>query len=287
MKKSKYYEDMTFNWEIKEGVYRPTLLQMANEYYEWLNPSPPNVEAKLVSWLMRVFITMNPTNISFPDPDQQIYNGDEDFYYSFSFKFLQTYKNKEIAVPSVHEFNKEVIDIWRMNKYKWESMFVNFKNALASDPLVESLLTTETRVDTEMSSKVESDTDSLTESEMVSKTERDASTSLLSEIIRRFNETPQSQVSSLDDGYLTSLTDENQDNTTHTDELVNVDGSDKTEGNSTSTVDTTSDQGTDSFTTYKGRSKSEMELLDQYRKYYYDMLDDMMLPFRSLFLYIY
>ncbi len=161
------------------------------------------------------------------------------FEKEFAKLFLEKFRWKEIGNPNPVIFMKLIRETYLGNIKKWNRTFELFENTLSNDPTLEQMFTTES------TNKI------------------DSSGSLTNYVLHKFSDTPQSQVSVLDDGYLTNVSDNSEDATTE-----NL-------------------QEAEAEVVYKGHSKQEIELVENYYEKFRNIVKNAVNEFDTCFLTIY
>ena len=153
--------------------------------------------------------------------------------------FEYRYAPMEIGFSTWGEFKYHFMHTLKVASEKYNKLYELYKSQLLSDPLINNKMTT----NNQFNSQVNQILDSFTKT--------------------RMNETPQSKITSLDDGYLSHLSDNKIDNT----------------------ADTNSESG--SLTIMTGMTDQEINLFVNYKNKIGNIIDEILNDFRNLFMVIY
>lgn len=153
--------------------------------------------------------------------------------------FQNTYKYYELAYNTTVEFEHEMRSIWENNKEKWEKMATVQIEMLQISPIMSGYFKTTTDVNSLITSVLDGT------------------------ITSKYADTPQSKVTSIGDGYLSSISEGQQDNTT------------------------TNDSHTDSVVEMEQANKQAFELFENFKNNFETIVETAVKKFRKLFLLIY
>lgn len=197
--------------------------------------------------------------------------------------FEQKFAFVEIGFPTAERFKHELKTMFLENHPRWNRLFNLYEDVLSKDPLIESKLSTSTNLASDVNQIVDGQVNSETEQTTTGSTSGTGSSE--SSTRRRFNDTPESSVSSLDDGFLSGLQDEETESTSSSTATDNSSNTIEATTKDEKEIKTETEQTTTSETI--GFSKQEIDLLTNYKNQYLDIVSSIVGELRSLFIYLY
>lgn len=157
----------------------------------------------------------------------------------FKYAFVSRYSFSEIGFSTWDAFKSKLLYKLETSHARYNKLYTLYKEQILKDPLLSQKFKTTNNINMLVSQAVEGSS------------------------LSKYNDTPQSQITAIDDGYLTSLSDIKSTN----------DGTTSSEG--LNVVDN------------EGYTEQEINLLDNYRKKFIDILSVIIEDFKDLFILIY